>query len=92
MGYHNRHILQEYWDRIHMVAQPGGYCGASFKVFWGVMKGDPFTPTIFNVVEEAVVLNWDLLVEEISGWQDRGGKEGRHHGEFFTRITTWSHQ
>ena len=38
-----------------MVARMGGYYGAQFQGFWGVTQGDPLSPTIFNVVVEAVV-------------------------------------
>ena len=38
-----------------MVARAGGYYGASFKGARGVTQGDPISPTIFNVVVDAVV-------------------------------------
>ena len=50
-----RHILQEYWDRLRMVARAGGYCAADFKGLWGVTQVDSLSPTIFNLVVHAVV-------------------------------------
>ena len=32
--------------------------GAAFKGTRGVTQGDPLSPTIFNVVVDAVVRNW----------------------------------
>ena len=62
-----------------MVAREGGYYGATFKVSQGVMQGDPFSPNIFNVVVDEVVMHWMTLMVE--GAEERGdhGQEGRHH-------------
>ena len=38
-----------------MVARAGGYYGAAFKGDRRVIKGDPLSPTIFNLVVGAVV-------------------------------------
>ena len=41
-----------------MAARAGGYYWAAFKGERGVMQGDPLSPTIFNVVVDAVVRQW----------------------------------
>ena len=41
-----------------MVSRAGGYYGVAFKGDRGVMQGDPLSPTIFNVVVDAVVQHW----------------------------------
>ena len=41
-----------------MVARAGGYYGTAFGGERGVMQGDPLSPTIFNVVVDAVVWHW----------------------------------
>ena len=41
-----------------MAAQAGGYYGTAFKGARGVTQGDPLSPTIFNVVVDAVVWHW----------------------------------
>ena len=41
-----------------MVARAGGYYGETFKGYRGVTQGDPLSPTIFNVVVDAVVSHW----------------------------------
>ena len=46
-------------------------------------QGDPLSPTIFNVVVDAVVRHWvTLLVKEAEAWGGRGG-EGRHQAALF---------
>ena len=41
-----------------MVARVGSYYGKGFKGGRGVTQGDPLSPTIFNVVVDAVVRHW----------------------------------
>ena len=38
-----------------MLERAGGYYGAAFKGARGVTQGDPFSPTILNVVADAVL-------------------------------------
>ena len=45
-----------------MVTRAGGYYGEAFKGARGVTQGDPLSPTIFNVVVDAVVRHWVTLV------------------------------
>ena len=59
------HTLQHYWERLKMMARVGGYYDAPFREERGVTQGDPLSPTIFNVVVDAVVCNWgSMLVAE----------------------------
>ena len=55
-----RGLLTTYWRRLTMVARAGGYYGEAFKGARGVTQGDPLSPTIFNVVVDAVVRHWKL--------------------------------
>ena len=57
-------LLQTYWRRLTMVARAGGYYRAAFKGSRGVTKGDPLSPTIFNVVVYVVVRNWMTVILE----------------------------
>ena len=41
-----------------MAARSGGYYGTAFKGDRGVTQGDPLSPTLFNVVVDAVVRHW----------------------------------
>ena len=45
-----------------MVAKAGGYFGRPFKGYQGVTQGKPLSPTIFNVVVEAVIRHWVAVV------------------------------
>ena len=54
-------MLREYWERKTMVVRAGSYYGKGFKVGRGVTQGDPLSPTIFNVVVDAVVRHWLTL-------------------------------
>ena len=46
-------------------------------------QGDPLSPTIFNVVVDAVVRHWvTLSVEDLENRGERG-KEGRHQATLF---------
>ena len=48
-----------------MVARAGVYYRTGFKGVRGVTQGNPLSPTIFNVVLDAVVCHWvTLAVEE----------------------------
>ena len=61
-----------------MVARAGGYYRIVFQGARGVTKGDTLSPTIFNVVVDAVVCNWVEVV--IAGTGERGKRvqECRH--------------
>ena len=54
----SRRLLTSYWYRLTMVARAGGYYGTSFGGERGVTQGDPLSPTIFNMVVDAVVRHW----------------------------------
>ena len=58
-------ILQTYWGRLTMVARAGGYFGLPFKGYRGVTQCDPLSPTLFNVVVDAVIRHWVTVVAEI---------------------------
>ena len=55
VGQNTRILLTNYWRRLTMVSRAGGYYGTAFKGDRGVTQGDPLSPTIFNVVVDAVV-------------------------------------
>ena len=63
-------LLHRYWERMKMVAQAGGYYGESFHRERDVTQGYPLSPTIINVVVDAVVRHW----ESMARWNGRGGK------------------
>ena len=58
VGQQVRRLLWAYWSKSMMVERAGGYYGTGFKGERGVTQGDPLSPTIFNVVVDAVVRHW----------------------------------
>ena len=55
-------LLHQYWDQQQVVARQGGYHGDPFEVTRGLTQGDIPSPTIFNVVVDAIVRYWLSLV------------------------------
>ena len=61
-----------------MVARADGYYGTAFKGACGVTQGDPLSPTIFNVVVDAVLRHLVMvMLEGVEDWGDHG-QEGKH--------------
>ena len=78
VGPRSRRLLQSYWRRLTMVARAGGYYGKALKWERGVTQGNPLSPTIFNVVVDAVVRHWVTSIIADVEAQGELGKEGRH--------------
>ena len=66
-----------------MVARADSYYGTAFQGAHGVTQGYLLSPTIFNVVVNAVVRNWVTVMVE--GEEERGesGQEGGHQAVIF---------
>ena len=47
-------ILQTYWARIQMAEKVGVHYGTDFHNHRRITQGDPLSPTMFNVVVDAV--------------------------------------
>ena len=83
LGPQARRLLWAYWGKMTMVARAGGYYREAFKGARGMTQGDPLSPTIFNVVVDAVVRHWvTMALEEV---EKKGGRgiEGRHQAALF---------
>ena len=63
-----------------MVARAGGYYGEALKGAWGVTQGDQLSPTIFNVVVDAMVRHWVTMALEEA---EKRGNEGRLQAAIF---------
>ena len=55
VGPRSLHLLCRYWEQLEMVVLAGGYYGETFCGKRGMTQGDPLSPTVFNVVVDAVV-------------------------------------
>ena len=78
-----RRLLKTYWRRLTMVARAGGYYGEAFKGDRGVTQGDPLSPTIFNVVVDAVVRHWIEGLVAKTAEKGETGREGQHQSAVF---------
>ena len=66
-----------------MVARAGRYYGTEFKGERGVTQGDPLSPTVFNVVVDAVVRHWLYLTTQEAERRGGRGRERRHQAALF---------
>ena len=66
-----------------MVARAGEYYGTAFQRAHGVTQGDPLSPTIFNVVVDAVVRYWVTVVVESTEERGERGQECQHQSALF---------
>ena len=60
------------------MARAGGYYGEAFKGAQGMTQGDPLSPTIFNVVVDAVLRHWVMIMLDEAEKRGERGNEGRH--------------
>jgi exonuclease III len=51
-------LITKFWDSLTIVAKQSGYHGEPFRSERGTTQGDIVSPTIFNVVVDAVVRAW----------------------------------
>ena len=52
-------LLWHYWEGLNIVARAGHYYGYLFKGSGGVMQGNPMSSTIFNMVIDVLICQWD---------------------------------
>ena len=83
VGPNDRRLLTNYWRRLTMVARAGGYYGTAFGGERGVTQGDSLSPTIFNVVLDAVVQHWVNGIVEEAEARGETVREGQHQAALF---------
>ena len=66
-----------------MAERSGGYYGTAFKGVRGVTQGDPLSPTIFNVVVDAVVRHWLEVLQNATEEKGATGGEGHFSAVFY---------
>jgi hypothetical protein len=65
-------LFHRFWDAQVIVARQGGFYGEPFKATRGVTQGDPASPTLFNVLVDAIVRHWLTLVLDDGSADDDG--------------------
>ena len=83
MGTRYHHTFPHYWYRLTMVDHTGRYYGAGLRGLQGLNQGYPLSPTIFNVVMDAVVRNWVSLALGYEGGQDQSVRDVIYCATFF---------
>ena len=68
-------LLRHYWDILMMVAWSRGYFVTPYKGYRGVTQGDPLSPTIFNVLVDAVFRHWVAVVTSMEESVDPGAAD-----------------
>jgi hypothetical protein len=48
-------LIRQFWDQMLVVARQAGFFGVLFLATRGLMQGDMQSPTIFNIVTDAIV-------------------------------------
>ena len=72
VGPQARKLLRAYWGKMPMVTRAGGYYRDAFKGDRDVIQGNPLSPTIFNVVADAVVRHWVTMALDEAEKRGRG--------------------
>ena len=67
-------VLRTFWENQQVVARQSGYHGEPFKATRGVTQGDIVSPTLFNIIVDAVVRYWFHVLE-----MDETASEGLCH-------------
>ena len=67
VGPRARTLLRSFWSQQKLVARQSGYHGEPFEATRGCTQGCLFSPTLFNVMEDAIVRYWLTLVVDDNG-------------------------
>jgi hypothetical protein len=62
-GINVRRIISQVWEGDTMVPKQAGYFGNAFKANRGVKQGDITSPMIFNIVEDAVIREYESCMK-----------------------------
>jgi hypothetical protein len=62
VGKQTLRLLKNVWESLLVVARQGGYHSSDFSADRGVTQGDIPSPTIFNIVCDAIIRAWKVGV------------------------------
>ena len=60
-------LIASFWRDAELVCRASGYCGRPFRDRRGVTQGGPLSPTIFNLIVDAIVLEWVRVLQAKHG-------------------------
>jgi hypothetical protein len=66
-------LLTNFWDSLVVVARQGGYHSSAFTAGREVTQGDILSPTIFNIVCDAIIRAWKVGVTDSHIMSSDGG-------------------
>jgi len=52
------HLLHNFWSHPTIIPHQQGIFGQPFSAEWGITQGDIISPTIFNIVIDAILHHW----------------------------------
>jgi hypothetical protein len=64
VGKRTLRLLTNFWDSLIVLERQGGYHSSAFTAGRGVTQGDILSPTIFNVVCDAIIRAWKAGVTD----------------------------
>ena len=56
-------LIRTFWSKAILVCRASGYHGSPFSAERGVTQGGPLSPTIFNIMVDAIVREWVRQME-----------------------------
>jgi hypothetical protein len=59
-------LINNIWQHDTLVPKQSHYYGKPFKAYRGVRQGDIVSPTIFNIIMDAIIRNCEQKLKEIS--------------------------
>ena len=63
VGPHALRLLRTFWERETLVCRAAGYYGVPFRAERGVTQGGPLSPTVFNLMVDAIMREWVYQME-----------------------------
>ena len=62
VGANARRLIKAFWDNGVLVCKAAGFFGLPFRAGRGVTQGGPVSPTIFNLMVDAIIREWERLL------------------------------
>ena len=64
VGPRARRLIQRFWELREIACRASGYYGQVFKARRGVNQGGSLSPTVFNLMVDAIVREWITQLKE----------------------------